>query len=82
MVEPHYASHTAKLIVKGRDREHARRRLLGAIDEFIVEGIRTTLPLQYALLETSEFLDCTYWTQFVDQFVLEYAASQREEKGS
>ena len=81
MVQPHYDSLTAKLIVKGRDREHARRRMLGAIDEFIVEGIRTTLPLQYALLETSEFLECTYWTQFVDQFVVEYAARQREESG-
>jgi acetyl-CoA carboxylase biotin carboxylase subunit len=82
MVQPHYDSLTAKLIVFGRDREHARQRMLGAIDEFIVEGIRTTLPLQRALLTTPEFMDCTYWTQFVDQYVKEFAASVNEGAGS
>lgn len=69
MVQPYYDSLAAKLIVRGRDREHARQRMLGAIDEFIVEGIRTTLPLQRSLLETDAFRNVTYWTQFVDQFV-------------
>jgi len=82
MVQPHYDSLTAKLIVFGRDREHARQRMLGAIDEFIVEGIRTTLPLQRALLNTTEFKDCTYWTQFVDRYVTEFAASVNEGAGS
>jgi len=69
MVQPYYDSLAAKLIVKGRDREQARRRMIGAIDEFIVEGIRTTLPLQRDLLESEEFQSLTYWTQFVDAWV-------------
>ena len=71
MVQPYYDSLTAKLIVHGRDREHARRRMINAIDEFIVEGIHTTLPLQRELLETDEFKRVTFWTRFVDEWVKE-----------
>lgn len=69
VVQPFYDSLTAKLIVKGEDREHARRRLLGAMDEFIVEGIHTTMPLQRELLEHDAFKDVTFWTRFVDKYV-------------
>ena len=69
VVQPYYDSLTAKLIVHGRDREHALKRMLGAIDEFIVEGIHTTLPLQRDLLQSDEFRDATFWTRFVDQWV-------------
>ncbi|MCB9678359.1 MAG: acetyl-CoA carboxylase biotin carboxylase subunit [Alphaproteobacteria bacterium] len=71
MVQPFYDSLTAKLIVKGRDRDHAIRRLIGAIDEFIVEGIHTTLPLQRELLLSEEFKNATFWTRFVDKWVAE-----------
>ncbi len=71
MVQPFYDSLTAKLIVKGRDREHAIRRMLCAMDEFIVEGIHTTIPLQRELLLTDEFKSCTMWTRFVDKWVAE-----------
>ncbi|MFT4628344.1 MAG: acetyl-CoA carboxylase biotin carboxylase subunit [Myxococcota bacterium] len=77
MVQPYYDSLTAKLIVHGKDREHALRRMLGALEEFIVEGIRTTLPLQRALLKTPEFRDVTFWTRFVDGWVLEHAEAHR-----
>jgi acetyl-CoA carboxylase biotin carboxylase subunit len=60
MVQPYYDSLAAKLIVRGNDREHALRRMIGAIDEFIVEGIRTTLPLQRELLLSQEYADVTY----------------------
>ena len=69
MVQPYYDSLTAKLIVHGRDREHALIRMIGAIDEFIVEGIKTTLPLQKALLQTDEFRDVTFYTRFVDDWL-------------
>ena len=69
VVQPYYDSLTAKLIVRGDDREHALKRTLGAIDEFIVEGIHTTLPLQRALLQTPEFREVTHWTRFVDEWV-------------
>lgn len=69
MVQPFYDSLTAKLIVKGVDREHARRRLLSAMDEFIVEGIHTTMPLQRELLESDAFRNIEFWTRYVDKYV-------------
>jgi len=69
MVQPYYDSLTAKLIVHGRDREHALIRLLGAIDEFIVEGVKTTLPLQKALLMSDAFRDVTFYTRYVDEWL-------------
>lgn len=69
VVQPYYDSLAAKLIVKGRDREHAIRRMHWAIDEFVVEGIKTTLPSQRDLLDTPEFRNATFWTRFVDDWV-------------
>ena len=80
MVQPYYDSLAAKLIVHGKDREHATRRMLGAMEEFIVEGIRTTLPLQRELLQTEEFAKATFWTRFVDGWVEEHAAAKRGKK--
>ena len=46
VVQPYYDSLVAKLIATGADRDHATRRLRWAMDEYVVEGIKTTLPLQ------------------------------------
>ena len=75
MVQPYYDSLAAKLIVKGNDREHARRKILQALDEFIVEGIHTTIPLQRDILADSAFIDVTFWTQFVDKWVADLQAA-------
>ena len=69
MVQPYYDSLAAKLIVRAESREKAIRRMVGSIDEFIVEGIKTTLPLQRALLLSDEFRNVTMWTRFVDEWV-------------
>ena len=55
----------AKLIVRGRDREDALRRLRRALSEFRVEGIATTLPFYRALLEDEVFVSGDYTTGFV-----------------
>ena len=68
-VQPYYDSLCAKLIVHGRDRDHAVRRMLHAIDEFVVEGIQTLLPLQRELLAEATFRDLTYSTKYVDQWI-------------
>lgn len=73
-VPPYYDSLCGKLIVHGRDRAHAIRRMRGAIEEFIVEGIKTTLPMQAELLATDEFRDMRIHTRFVD----EWLAAKRE----
>jgi acetyl-CoA/propionyl-CoA carboxylase biotin carboxyl carrier protein len=50
-----YDSMFAKLIVAGEDREQARRRMLRALDEYVVEGVPTTIPLHRWVLQTQEF---------------------------
>lgn len=66
MVQPYYDSLVAKLIVHGKDRDHAIRRMLWAIDEMVVEGIKTTLPLQKQLLDLPEFREMRVNTRFID----------------
>ena len=46
MVQPYYDSLVAKLIATAHDRETAIKKMLVAMDQFVVEGIKTTIPLQ------------------------------------
>src|SRR5207253_7979884 len=57
--------------VWGASREEARRRMLRALDEFVIEGIPTTIPAHRLLLENSEFVEGTYSTQTVEGGALE-----------
>ena len=50
-----YDSMFAKLIVSAPDRESARRRMLRALDEYVVEGVPTTIPVQRWILDSKEF---------------------------
>lgn len=68
-IPPYYDSLVAKLIVKGKDREHALRRLAWAMDEFVVEGIQTTLPMQRELMQSVEVKEVRYYTRFVDAWL-------------
>jgi acetyl-CoA carboxylase biotin carboxylase subunit len=76
MVQPYYDSLVAKLIVRASDRESAIRRMTWAIDEFIVEGIKTTLPLQRELLTGEAFQEVSFHTRYVDRWLLERAAEE------
>jgi acetyl-CoA carboxylase, biotin carboxylase subunit len=76
MVQPYYDSLVAKLIVRAADRESAIRRMTWAIDEFIVEGIKTTLPLQRELLTGEAFQEVSFHTRYVDRWLLERAAEE------
>jgi len=66
-VSQFYDNLVAKLIVWGHDREAARRRLLRAIDEMVVEGVATTLPADVAILEHPDFVDGTHSTNWVEK---------------
>ncbi len=70
-VQPYYDSLTAKLIVKGRDRNHCIERLLCALDEFVVEGIQTSIPLQRELVDGAVFRESRMYTRYVDSFLAE-----------
>lgn len=71
IIQPYYDSLIGKLIVRGETRDHAIRRLLSAMDEMVVEGIKTTMPIQRELLQTKEFRTGTMWTSFVDAWLKE-----------
>jgi acetyl-CoA carboxylase biotin carboxylase subunit len=62
-----YDSLIAKVIAYGDDREHARRRMLCALDEFCVEGISTTIPFLKKVLETPEFSSGRVTTRILEK---------------
>ena len=62
-----YDSMFAKLIVSGEDRETARRRMLRALDEFVVEGVPTTMPMHRWILESEAFRRSTHTTTWLER---------------
>ena len=66
-VPPYYDSLVAKLIAHGRDRSEAVARMNRALDGFIVEGIKTTIPLQKRILAHPDFLAGKFDTHFLDR---------------
>ena len=71
MVQPYYDSLVAKLIATAHDRPTAIKKMLWAMDQFVVEGIRTTIPLQRTLLAGDAFRDSTFHTRYVDTWLQE-----------
>jgi len=67
-VPPYYDSMIAKVICKGKNREEVIARMERALEEFIVEGIETTIPLHLALLKNDEFRTGSYDTGLMDRF--------------
>ena len=68
-VLPYYDSLLAKLIVWGEDREAAVRRMRWALDEYVVEGIRTTVPFHRRVLRDPTFLSGELDTGYIDRFL-------------
>ena len=72
-VPPNYDSLIAKLVVHADTREEAIERMLRALDEFIVVGIKTTIPFHKQLLLTEKFKSGIFDTGFLDTFNYEEA---------
>ncbi len=68
VVPPNYDSMIAKLIVHAPTREQAIERMVRALDEFIIEGIKTTIPLHKRILRHPKFAKGEYTTRFLEQF--------------
>ncbi len=64
-ISPYYDSLVAKLIVHGQDREEAIARARRALDEFVIEGIETTIPFHRRVLEDEVFLAGEATTDFI-----------------
>ena len=67
-VQPHYDSMIAKLIVHGNNRKEALDRMQRALEEFIIEGIRTTIPFHQQVLADSRFRKGDFTTAFLENF--------------
>ena len=69
-IPPFYDSLIAKLVVHGADREQALARLRGALDEFVVEPIPTTLALHRRLLDAPAIQDGSYTIRWLEETFL------------
>lgn len=70
-VPPHYDSLIAKLIVHGRDRTEAIEKMRRALDEFIIEGIKTTIPFHKKVFSNEDFIKGEFNTQFLERLKVE-----------
>jgi acetyl-CoA carboxylase biotin carboxylase subunit len=69
-IPPHYDSMIAKLIVHGKTRQHAIQKMRRALDEFVIEGIHTTIPFHQQLMLDPRFQAGDFDTQFLEDFTL------------
>ncbi|MBV8520403.1 MAG: acetyl-CoA carboxylase biotin carboxylase subunit [Acidobacteria bacterium] len=70
VVPPHYDSLLAKLVVRGKDRLDTIARGRRALEQFVVEGVKTTIPLHRAILNNEQFIRGDISTRFMDNFSL------------
>ncbi len=66
-IPPFYDSLIAKLIAYGRDREEALARMNRALDEFFIEGVKTTIPFHKKLINHPDFVSGKFDTGFLDR---------------
>lgn len=70
-IPPNYDSMIAKLIVSADNRKDAINRLSRALDEFIIKGVKTTIPFGQEIADDPEFQKGNYSTHFVDKLMLQ-----------
>ncbi len=68
-IPPYYDSLVGKLIVHGKTRGECLMRLKRALDEFVIEGIETTLPLFRALVREKDVIDGDYHIHWLEAFL-------------
>ena len=66
-IPPYYDSLIAKLIVHADDRKQAIARMRRALGEFIIEGVKTTIPFHLKVLNDGDFLKGEYSTKFIEE---------------
>jgi acetyl-CoA carboxylase biotin carboxylase subunit len=67
VIPSQYDSLIAKLIVHGKDREEALARMRRALEEFIIEGVKTTIPFHKKVLNNPDFIKGDFNTTFVEK---------------
>jgi acetyl-CoA carboxylase, biotin carboxylase subunit len=69
VIPPYYDSMIAKLIVKGRDRAEAIGRMKRALEMFVIEGIKTSIPLHRRILADADFAAGRFDTHFIERLL-------------
>jgi acetyl-CoA carboxylase biotin carboxylase subunit len=67
LIPPNYDSLVAKLIAFGKDRQEAIMRLRRSLDEFIIEGIKTTIPFHRRLIDHEDFIKANFNIGFLEK---------------
>ena len=68
-IPPYYDSMIAKLIVKGRTREGCIMRLKRALEEMVISGVKTSIPLHQALMNEPDFIDGNYTIKWLEEWL-------------
>ena len=71
VIPPNYDSMIAKLITTAQTREEAITKMRRALDEFVIEGVKTTIPFHQQLMDHPDYLAGNYTTKFMEDFVME-----------
>ncbi len=71
-IPPHYDSLIAKLIVQGSSRNECLMRMQRALHEYVIDGIKTTIPLHQAVLAEQAIIDGNYDIRWLENFVAEF----------
>lgn len=67
-IPPNYDSMIAKLITTAQTREEAINKMKRALDEFVIEGIKTTIPFHRQLMDEPDYVAGNYTTKFMESF--------------
>ncbi len=70
-IPPNYDSMIAKLITTAQTREEAINKMKRALDEFVIEGVKTTIPFHRQLMDHPDYLAGNYTTKFMESFVMD-----------
>jgi len=71
VIPPNYDSMIAKLIVTSQTRQEAIDKMRRALDEFIIEGIKTTIPFHRQLMDDPAYVEGDYTTKFMETFEIQ-----------
>ncbi|MGB0255605.1 MAG: acetyl-CoA carboxylase biotin carboxylase subunit [Flavobacteriaceae bacterium] len=71
VIPPHYDSMIAKLITTAQTREEAINKMKRALDEFYIEGIKTTIPFHRKLMDHPDYVAGNYTTKFMEDFTMD-----------
>ena len=82
VIPPYYDSMIAKLIVFGRTRNSCLMRLKRALEEFVIEGVQTTIPLHQKIIAQPDFIDGQYNIHWLENFLKKQEEIKQEEETS